>query len=87
MQNNGGYGVSLYLAVRAIRRGNRNTLALTILVIALVVVMMNFLAMIIGGVVTIYNQQMIDYQYGHVTIEPKDRQTFIADADSLVKQL
>jgi len=87
MQNNGGYGVSLYLAVRAIRRGNRNTLALTILIIALVVVLMNFLTMIIGGVVTIYNQQMIDYQYGHVTIEPKDRQTFIADADSLVKRL
>jgi putative ABC transport system permease protein len=87
MKNNGGYGVSLYLAVRAIRRGNRNTLALTILIIALVVVLMNFLAMIIGGVVTIYNQQMIDYQYGHVTIEPKDRQTFIADADSLVKRL
>jgi len=87
MQNNGGYGVSLYLAVRAIRRGNRNTLALTILIIALVVVLMNFLTMIIGGVVTIYNQQMIDYQYGHVTIEPKDKETFIADADRLVRQL
>jgi putative ABC transport system permease protein len=87
MQNNRGYGVSLYLAVRAIRRGNRNTLALTILIIALVVVLMNFLTMIIGGVVTIYNQQMIDYQYGHVTIEPKDKETFIANADSLVKQL
>jgi len=87
MQNNGGYGVSLYLAVRAIRRGNRNTLALTILIIALVIVLMNFLTMIIGGVVTIYNQQMIDYQYGHVTIEPKGRETFIANADSLVKRL
>ncbi|MDD3135747.1 MAG: FtsX-like permease family protein [Methanoregula sp.] len=84
---NGGYGVSLYLAVRAIRRGNRGTLALTILIIALVVVLMNFLAMIIGGVVTLYNQQMIDYQYGHVTIEPKDKETFIADADSLVRRL
>lgn len=87
MQNNGGYGVSLYLAVRAIRRGNRNTLALTILIIALVIVLMNFLAMIIGGVVTIYNQQMIDYQYGHVTIEPKDKEAYIANADSLTKQL
>ncbi|MDD1686022.1 FtsX-like permease family protein [Methanoregula sp.] len=87
MQNNGGYGVSLYLAVRAIRRGNRGTLALTILIIALVVVLMNFLAMIIGGVVTIYNQQMIDFQYGHVTIEPKDKETFIANADGLVRQL
>lgn len=85
--SNAGYGVSLYLAVRAIRRGNRGTLALTILIIALVVVLMNFLAMIIGGVVIIYNQQMIDYQYGHVTIEPKDKEAFIANADSLVRQL
>ncbi|PKL58043.1 MAG: hypothetical protein CVV34_04395, partial [Methanomicrobiales archaeon HGW-Methanomicrobiales-5] len=85
--SNAGYGVSLYLAVRAIRRGNRGTLALTILIIALVVVLMNFLAMIIGGVVIIYNQQMIDYQYGHVTIEPKDKEAFIANADSLVRQI
>jgi putative ABC transport system permease protein len=87
MASNGGYGVSLYLAARAIRRGNRGTLALTILIIALVVVLMNFLAMIIGGVVTLYNQQMIDYQYGHVTIEPEDRQVIIADADRLVREV
>ncbi|PWR70401.1 ABC transporter permease [Methanospirillum lacunae] len=85
--NGGGFDVSLYLAVRAIRRGNRSTLLLTILIIALVVVLMNFLGMIIGGVVTLYNDQMIDYQYGHVIIEPKDKQTAIADADGLVKHL
>lgn len=85
--HNGGYGVSLYLAVRAIKRGNRGTLALTILIIALVVVLMNFLAMIIGGVVTLYNQQMVDFQYGHVAIEPKDKETSIANADQLVRQL
>lgn len=84
---NDGYPVSLFLAVRAIRRGNRNTLALTILIIALVVVLMNFLSMIIGGVVTLYNQQMIDYQYGHVTIEPNEKELYIANTDSLVKNL
>jgi putative ABC transport system permease protein len=82
-----GYPVSLYLAVRAVRRGNRGTLALTILIIALVVVLMNFLTLIIGGVVTLYNQQMIDYQYGHVTVDPKDKELFIEDADALVKRL
>ena len=87
MRNSGGWGVSLYLAVRAIRRGNRGTLALTILIIALVVVLMNFLAMIIGGVVTIYNQQMIDYQYGHVSIEPNEKELFIYHADTVVKNL
>jgi putative ABC transport system permease protein len=87
MHNNGGYRVSLYLAVRAIKRGNRNTLALTVLIIALVIVLMNFLSMIIGGVVTVYNQQMIDFQYGHVAIEPKNKETTIANADALVRQV
>ncbi|MDD1724705.1 MAG: ABC transporter permease [Methanospirillum sp.] len=85
--HNGGYKVSWYLAVRAVKRGNRGTLALTILIIALVVVLMNFLAMIIGGVVTLYNQQMIDYQYGHVSIEPEEKELFIEDSDKLVKRL
>jgi len=87
MGTDGGWRVSLYLAVRAIRRGNRNTLALTVLIIALVIILMNFLAMIIGGVVSLYNQQMIDFQYGHVAIEPKDRETTIAGADALVRQV
>ncbi len=87
MGTDGGWRVSLYLAVRAIKRGNRNTLALTILIIALVVVLMNFLSMIIGGVVTVYNQQMIDYQYGHVSIEPKDKYTTIPNADALVREV
>ena len=86
MEHNGGR-VSLFLAVRAIRRGNRNTLALTVLIIALVVVMMNFLTMIIGGVVTIYNQQMIDYQYGHVSVEPEEKALVISDAGVLTKEI
>jgi len=84
---NTGWFVSWYLAVRAIRRGNRGTLALTVLIIALVVVLMNFLSMIIGGVTATYNQQMIDYQYGHLTIEPRDRVTAIDNAGGLVDRI
>lgn len=87
MEHEDGWRVSLFLAVRAIRRGNRNTLALTVLIIALVVVMMNFLTMIIGGVVTLYNQQMIDYQYGHASIEPEDKALVIENADVLEKEV
>ncbi len=86
MEHNGGR-VSLFLAARAIRRGNRNTLALTILIIALVVVMMNFLTMIIGGVVTIYDQQMIDYQYGHVSVEPEEKALVISNEGVLTKEI
>lgn len=84
---NTGWFVSWYLAARAIRRGNRGTLALTILIVALVVVLMNFLSMIIGGVTTTYNQQMIDYQYGHLTIEPRDKMTTIENSGALVDRI
>jgi len=83
----GGYGVSFFLAARAIRRGSRWTLALTILVIALVVILMNFMTMIVGGVVQVYNQQMIDYQYSHLTIEPREKELFITGSDDLVDRL
>jgi putative ABC transport system permease protein len=84
---NRGYPVSLYLAVRAIRRGNRGTLVLTILLIALMVVLMNFMVTIMGTLITQYYQQIIDYQYGDVIIVPQDRQTFIDNAASLVDRL
>jgi putative ABC transport system permease protein len=82
-----GYPVSLYLAVRALRRGNRGTLLLTILLIALMVVLMNIMVVILGSVVSDYYQQLVDYQYGHVIILPKDKQTYIADAGHLVERL
>jgi len=50
-------------------------------------VLMNFLGIIIGGVITLYNDQMIDYQYGHVILEPRDKETSIQNADELVKRL
>lgn len=88
MECNEGWGrVSLYLAVRSVYRGNRSTLLLTILIIALAMVLMNFLGIIIGGLVTLYNDQMIDYQYGQVMIEPRDKETYIPEADDLVKRL
>lgn len=88
MERNGGWTrVSWYLATRSVYRGNRSTLLLTILIIALVMVLMNFLGIIIGGVITLYNDQMIDFQYGHVMIEPRDRENRIHHADLLVSRL
>jgi putative ABC transport system permease protein len=84
---NRGYPVSLYLAVRAIRRGNRGTLVLTILLIALMVVLMNFMVMVMGSMITQYYQQIIDYQYGDVIIIPQDKQTYIDNVADLVDRL
>jgi len=82
-----GYPVSLYLAVRAIRRGNRGTFLLTILLIALMVVLMNIMVVILSSVISDYQQQLVDYQYGHVIIVPKEKQTYIENADRLVERL
>jgi len=82
-----GCPVSLYLAIRAIRRGNRGTLVLTILLIALMVVLMNIMVIILGSVVSDYYQQLVDYQYGHVIIVPKEKQTYIENAGRLTERL
>ena len=53
--------VSFFLASRLIARGNKGTLALTIMIIAMVFVNLIFLPSIISGVVVLFNQQTIDY--------------------------
>ncbi|MDD1724828.1 MAG: hypothetical protein LUQ07_06845, partial [Methanospirillum sp.] len=82
-----GYPVSLYLAIRAVTRENRGTLLLTIFLIALMVVLMNFIGIVMGSMITQYYQQLVDYQYGHVIVLPGENELFIKNASRLVEQL
>ena len=62
--------VAFFLASRLITRGNKGTLLLTIMIIAMVFVNLIFLPSIIAGIVVLFNQQNIDYSYGNLVIEP-----------------
>ncbi len=79
--------VSSFLAWKSIRRGNKGTLLLTILIIALVFVNLVFLPSIIAGVVQTFNTQSIDFDYGNLVIEPREGERYIDDVDRLQKKL
>ncbi len=79
--------IPFYLASRAIRRGNKGTLVLTILVVAMSFVLMVFLPSLVGGITSAYTKQVTDYQYGNLVIDPDDDNTFIADTHEKIRMI
>lgn len=79
--------VAVFLASRLIARGNKGTLALTIMIIAMVFVNLIFLPSIIAGVVVLFNQQTIDYSYANLVVEPKEGSLLIANPKALVDKI
>lgn len=82
-----GLRVSAFLAGRGLRRGNKGTIVLTVMIIALVFVNLVFLPSIVQGVVVSFNRQAIDYNYGNLDVEPREGEFYIPDARSLVQRL
>lgn len=79
--------IPFYLASRAIRRGNKGTLVLTILVVAMSFVLMVFLPSLVGGITSAYTKQVTDYQYGNLVIDPDDDNTFISDTHETIRTI
>lgn len=79
--------VAFFLASRLISRGNKGTLLLTIMIIAMVFVNLIFLPSIIAGVVVLFNQQTIDYSYANLVIEPREGSLLIQDPTRLVEKI
>ena len=68
---------SAFLAITSIKRGNKGTLAMTILIMTLAYVNLVFVASIFGGIVEGINQEAIDNQYGNIVIEPAIDEKYI----------
>lgn len=79
--------VAFFLASRLITRGNKGTLLLTLMIIALVFVNLIFLPSIIAGIVVLFNQQSIDYSYGNLVIEPRENQLVITNIEQLQQKI
>ncbi len=79
--------VALFLASRLISRGNKGTLLLTIMIIAMVFVNLIFLPSIIAGVIVLFNQQTIDYSYANLVIEPREGTRLIQNPATLVEKI
>lgn len=83
----GGLRVSAFLAGRSLRRGNKGTLLLTVMIIALVFVNLVFLPSIVQGVVVSFNRQSIDYNYGNLDVEPREGEFYIVNAAALKSRI
>jgi len=79
--------VAFFLASRLITRGNKGTILLTVMIIAMVFVNLIFLPSIITGIVVLFNQQSIDYSYGNLVIEPKENQLVITNVGELLQKI
>lgn len=82
-----GIRVSAFLAWKSIQRGSRGTLALTIMIIALIFVNLVFLPSIISGVVKTFDTQSIEFDLGNLVIEPREGSQYINDATELQKKV
>ncbi len=63
--------VALFLALRTLKRGNRNTFIVTTVIMALSVVNMLFMPSLFDGIDHTLDRQIIEMSRGHVVIEPK----------------
>lgn len=78
---------SAFLAWKAIERGSKGTLTLTIMIIALIFVNLIFLPSIISGVVETFDAQSINFDIGNLIIEPMEGDQYIGGAKSLQKKI
>ncbi|MFA4860609.1 ABC transporter permease [Methanoregula sp.] len=79
--------VSAHLALRGLQRGNRFTTVLTVLIIALVFIMLCFQPSLNAGIISAVNNQIIDYSFGNIVVEPKEHQVYIDHAAGLKKKI
>jgi len=79
--------VSTFLALRSLERGNRFTLGLTVLIIGLVFVMLVFQPALLAGIIQVENNQIVDYMYGNIAIEPKEHHLYIEDVSYLTEKI
>jgi len=82
--------IAFFLALKSIRRGNKGTLAMTILIMSLAFVNLVFIASIFSGIIEAMNVQSIDNIFGNIVIGPEDDKTYIeqiADMENLIKDI
>jgi putative ABC transport system permease protein len=77
--------VGALIAYCSIKRGNKKTLAFIVFVLSLIFLNLVFLPSMIGGLSGMFTGFMQDYPYGDIVIEPGDDNTYINNADNVLK--
>jgi len=78
---------SFFLTYKAISRGNKGTLALTILVITLAFINITFISSILSGAINTAHQQAIDNYVSNIVIEPGTDDDYIEKVSSLKRSI
>lgn len=79
-------GASWFLASRAIRRGNKGTTIMIIVILAVVFVNMLFLPAFFTGALESFNQINIEFN-GEITINPRADDRYIGDATEVAQKI
>ncbi|WP_406661943.1 FtsX-like permease family protein [Methanolobus sp. ZRKC3] len=78
--------VGALIASSSIKRGNKKTLIFIVFVLSLIFMNLVFLPSMIGGMTVLFTGIMQDYPYGDIVIEPSGDNTYINNADSVLKK-
>ncbi|MBN2367930.1 hypothetical protein JXC34_02850, partial [Candidatus Woesearchaeota archaeon] len=79
--------LAFFLALRSIRRGSKGTLIVTIIIMTLSIVNLFFMPALIDTINDRINEQIVDTLYGHVVIEPKEGDDYLANPVSILKKI
>ncbi|SFM31150.1 ABC transporter permease [Methanolobus profundi] len=79
--------VGALIAGSSIKRGNKKTLVFIVFVLSLIFMNLVFLPSMIGGMTVLFTGFMRDYPYGDIVIEPTGDNTYINNADNVLKKV
>ncbi|MCC7575649.1 MAG: FtsX-like permease family protein [Methanomethylovorans sp.] len=79
--------VGALIAYCSIKRGNKKTLMFIVFVLSLIFMNLVFLPSMIGGLLGMFTGFMQDYPYGDIVIEPTGDNTYINNADNVLKKV
>lgn len=74
--------IACWLSFKQVTRSNKKSVAMTIIVVALLFINILFVASIMSGLISTINNQIINYQYGNIVIEPSKE----SESDVYIKQ-
>lgn len=87
MFNFNSFKISFFLAKKSISKGNKSTIALTILIMALAYINLVFISSILMGIIDTMNRQAINNQVANIVIEPEKDETYIKQVKSILKKI
>jgi len=79
--------VGALIAYCSVKRGNKKTLIFIVFVLSLIFMNLVFLPSMIGGLSGLFTGFMQDYPYGDIVIEPTGDNTYIDNADLVLKKV